>query len=201
MTRLFLSYNLGMNITQIDRFMPIQREFRSTKELYCYAKNKIIACAKNKKKEYLIIADTKNNKILYEKLGNRDSVDISNFVFPEKEKQNITVIHGHVTRNGSPLSVSDCLHLCHHKYEKIIAFNKKGRFALFQIKPNSNINEASRFFRYGILFRECPFLPKSFVKKWFVLHFGNIEKRYENWVKQFLEKPNMNFRYSSTMFK
>ncbi len=190
-----------MNIEQINKLSVVQSKFRSTKELYRYAKNKIINCATKQKKEYLIIADTKNNKILYEKLGDRNFVDISNFVFPEKEKQNITLIHGHVTRKASPLSVADCLHLCHHKYEKIIAFNKKGRFALFQIKQNSNIDEATRFFRYGILFRECPFLPKSFVKKWFVLHFGNVEKRYENWVKQFLEKPNMNFRYSSTMFK
>jgi len=38
--------------------------FRSTKELYAYARKKIINCAQKENKEYLIIANTKTNKLI-----------------------------------------------------------------------------------------------------------------------------------------
>jgi len=175
--------------------------FRSTKELYAYARKKIINCAQKENKEYLIIANTKTNKILFEKKGSRDFVDIREFSFPQKEKENIVLLHGHVTRLGAPLSQADCYNLCDVKYEKIIAFNKKGRYSLLQRKPDSNTEEAKRFFKYGIYLQEPDFLPKNPIKKWFITTFINNEKLYEKWIKHFVEKPDMNFRYFSTMFK
>ena len=190
-----------MQVSQINPLSLFKTDFNSTKELYSYAKKKIIYCAKEENKEYLIIANTKTNKILYEKMGDEDSVDIKEFSFPQKEKNNIVLMHGHVTKFGSPLSPADCLHLCNEKYEKIIAINKKGRFALLQRKVDSNTEEAKMFFKYGIYFREPDFLPKNFIKKWFITTFTNNEKLYEKYIKSFVEKSNINFRYFSTMFK
>jgi len=190
-----------MNISQINQLTTMITEFDSTKELYSYAKNKIIHCAKELNKEYLIIADTKRNKILFEKLGEKDFVDIQEFSFPKNEKNNITLMHGHVTKKGSPLSRADCYHLCCEKYDKIIAFNKKGRFSLLQRKSNSDTEKARKFFNVGILFQESPLLPKNPLIKWLIINFGNNQKLYENWIKSFFKNPNINFRYISTMFK
>lgn len=190
-----------MKVAQQNHLSTMKTEFNSTKELYTYARNKIINCAKKENREYLIIANTKNNKILFEKMGDKDSVDIREFSFPQEEKNNIALMHGHVTRFGSPLSSIDCYHLCEEKYKKIIAFNIRGRFSLLKRNANSNIEEAQKFFKYGIFFTESPLLPLNPLKKWFIKTFTNNKKLYENWIKHFVEKPNINFRYYSTMFK
>lgn len=78
---------------------------------------------------------------------------------------------------------------------------KKGDFQFFKKKHNSNIEEAKKFFKYGIIFEESPLLPKNPLKKWFVKTFMNNKKIYEDWIKYFTEKPNINFKYFSTMFK
>ena len=116
-------------------------------------------------------------------------------------RNNIVLMHGHVTRFGSPLSPTDCYNLCDEKYKKIIAFNKKGRFSLLQRKADSNTEEAKKFFKYGIFFEKPPILTKNPLKKWLVKTFANSQKLYENWIKYFVEKPNINFKYFSTMFK
>ena len=190
-----------MKVSQINPLLMSKRDFSSTKELYAYARKKIIDCAKKENKEYLIIANTKTNKILFEKIGDKDFVDIREISFPKDEKGNIALIHGHVTRFGSPLSPADCYSLCNEKYGKIIAINKKGRFSLLQRKANSNTEEAKKFFKYGIYLQEPDFLPKNPIKKWLIITFINNEKLYEKWIKQFVEKQDMKFRYFSTMFK
>ena len=190
-----------MNVLQIEPLLVFKTDFNSTKELYAYARKKIINCAKEKNKEYLIIANTKTNKILFEKMGEKDFVDIRGFSFPQKEKSKITLIHGHVTRFASPLSSTDCYNLCDEKYEKIIAINKKGRFSLLKRKPDSNTEEAKKFFKYRVFLEEPSILPKNPLKKWLVKTFVNNQKLYEDWIKHFVEKPNINFRYFSTMFK
>ena len=190
-----------MKVPQINPLSIFKTDFGSTKELYAYARNKIINCAKKENKEYLIIANTKTNKILFERMGSEDFVDIRDFSFPSKEKDNIVLMHGHVTRFGSPLSPTDCYNLCDEKYKKIIAFNKKGRFSLLQRKADSNTEEAKKFFKYGIFFEKPPILTKNPLKKWLVKTFANSQKLYENWIKYFVEKPNINFKYFSTMFK
>ena len=190
-----------MKTLQIKPSLLFRTDFSSTKELYSYAKKKIIDCAKKENKEYLIIANTKTNKILFEKMGDEASVDIREFSFPEDEKNNIALIHGHVTNYASVLSPTDCWHICNEKYGKIIAINKKGRFSLLQRKSDSNTEEAKKFFKYGIYFQEPDFLPKNFIKKWFITTFVNNERFYEKWIKHVVEKPKMNFRYFSTMFK
>ena len=55
-----------MKVPQINSFSVFKTDFSSTKELYSYAQKKIINCAKKENKEYLIIANTKTNKILFD---------------------------------------------------------------------------------------------------------------------------------------
>ena len=130
-----------MKTSQINPLLSFKTDFSSTKELYSYAKKKIIYCAKEENKEYLIIANTKTNKILYEKMGDEKSVDIREFSFPEDEKNNIALIHGHVTNFASVLSPTDCWHLCNNKYEKIIAINKITTIAPPRNPNSSHITE------------------------------------------------------------
>ena len=57
-----------MQVSQINPLSLFKTDFYSTKELYSYAKKKIIYCAKKENKEYLIIANTKNTNAITEQI-------------------------------------------------------------------------------------------------------------------------------------
>ena len=117
----------------LNSFAPTQTKFDSTKALYDYARKRVVGVARNFNREYLLVADTRKNEILFERLGNRKTVHIENWLLPNN-RRDIVVIHGH-TRNGYPLSSRDCLHLIDGEYDKVIAFDKRGRFSLLQNFP------------------------------------------------------------------
>lgn len=174
-------------------------DFNSTKELYAYAKKKIVSVAKDVGLEYLIIADTKKNKILAEALGDYDYVKIDNKILLGRDKQNITVMHGH-TKKNYPLSVTDCMHLCRHKYDKIIAFDTKGHFSLLQILPNSNLDESEKFLRI-MGFVKKNFDSQNIFKKFFINLFSIRRKLQDKLIKNFMTQKSVNLRYVSTMNK
>lgn len=174
-------------------------EFGSTKELYSYARKKIVGVAKNVGLEYLIIADTKKNKILVEALGDSENVIIDNKVFLGQDKRNITVMHGHAKKNY-PLSATDCLHICRHGYDKIIAFDTKGKFSLLQTKSNSNLDESKNFLRM-VAFLKKSLNSQNMFKKFFINLFSIKTKQYDKLIKKFMTQKNVNMRYVSTMHK
>lgn len=174
-------------------------EFNSTKELYSYARKKIVGVARDVGLEYLIVADTKKNKILAEALGDSENVIIDNRVFLGKDKRNITVMHGHA-RKGYPLSATDCLHLCKLGYDKIIAFDTKGKFSLLQTLPNSNLDSSKNFLRM-VEFLKKSLNSQNMFKKFFIDLFSVRTKQYDKLLKKFMTQKNVNFRYVSTMHK
>ena len=183
----------------LKRFGKPKAEFASTKELYAYARKKIVGVAKDVGLEYLIIADTKKNKILAEAIGEKDSVVIDNRVLLGKNELDITVMHGH-TKKGYPLSTADCMHLCEHNYNKIIAFDTKGRFSLLQRLPNSNLEESNNFLRM-VAFLKNSLKSQNAFKRFFIELFSVETKQYDKLIKKFMTQKSVNMRYVSNMHK
>ena len=183
----------------LKRFGKPKVEFASTKELYAYARKKIVGVAKDVGLEYLIIADTKKNKILAEAIGDKKNVEIDNKVLLGKNKRDITIMHGH-TKKGYPLSSTDCMHLCRHEYDKIIAFDTKGRFSLLQILPNSNLEESKNFLRM-VAFLKKSLTSQNAFKRFFIELFSIETKQYDKLIKRFMTQKSVNMRYVSNMHK
>ena len=183
----------------LNSFVPTQTKFESTKAMYDYARKRIVGVAKEFNREYLVVANTSKNEILFERLGERKSVRIENWILPN-DRRNIAVIHGH-TRNGHPLSSRDCLHLINGEYDKVIAFDKRGRFSLLQILPKSNLEKAKEIIKYEFsefkkALREQPILKRV------LKYLGITAQKHENsYLKARLNQPDINMRYVSTMYK
>ena len=183
----------------LNSFVPTQTKFESTKAMYDYARKRIVGVAKEFNREYLVVANTSKNEILFERLGERKSVRIENWILPN-DRRNIAVIHGH-TRNGHPLSSRDCLHLINGEYDKVIAFDKRGRFSLLQILPKCNLEKAKEIIKYEFsefkrALREQPILKRV------LKYLGITAQKHENSsLKARLNQPDINMRYVSTMYK
>ena len=182
----------------LNSFAKQQTNFNSTKELYSYARKRIVGVARELNKEYLIIADTKKNQIISEKLGNDTNVVVDSWLLPN-DRRNITIMHGHPKRKGAHLSMQDCYHLCQFEYDKIIAFNKDGRFSLLQILPESNIQLAKNFFLYGLNAVKNLNLFKEEVSKKILEKISSHKKIDEKTLENFVKNSNIKMRYSSTL--
>ena len=183
----------------LNSFAPTQTKFDSTKAMYDYARKRIVGVAKEFNREYLVVANTSKNEILFERLGERKAVRVENWLLPN-DRRNIAVIHGH-TRNGYPLSSRDCLHLINGEYDKVIAFDKRGRFSLLQNLPKSNLEKAKEIIKYEFsefkkALREQPILKRV------LKYLGITAQKHENsYLKARLNQPDINMRYVSTMHK
>ena len=183
----------------LDSFAPRKSKFKSTKELYSYAKKRIVGAANELEREYLIVADTKNNQIIAEKIGSGTIVTTEDIFIPENIKKHVVVMHGH-TKKKSRMSLTDCRHLCIKGYDKSIVFDQRGRFSLLQILPNTNLDNAQELFEYGDLSKKS-LLPKAIMKRFFVFLFGREEKWCEKGLKKILANEKINLRYISNVFK
>ena len=183
----------------LNSFAERQSEFKSTKELYSYAKKRVVGVANKLEREYLIVADTKNNQILAEKIGSGTMVTTEDIFIPEKIKKHVTIIHGH-PKKKSRISLSDCRHLCVKGYDKSIVFDQRGRFSLLQILPNTNIELAQELLEYGDLSQKS-LLPKTMMKRFFIFLFGREDKWCEKGLKKLLTNEKINLRYISNVFK
>lgn len=187
------------NITPyLEQIAPKQTEFKSTKALYTYAKKRITCVAKKINHEYLVVADTKNNKILCEKLGDKYSVEMTDILKEiPKDNKNIAILHGHIGK-PSPLSMADCYFLCKNKFDKIIAFDKKGRFSMMQILPQTNLKNVTSIFKwYSIFGANC--VPDSFFGNLKMTILNNYDKYCDKWLKDIVA-PKYHMRYVSNMF-
>jgi hypothetical protein len=182
----------------LNSFARTQTKFDSTKALYDYAKKRIVGVAKKFDREYLVVADTQKNEILFERLGERQTVNIENWLLPNM-RRNLAIMHGH-TRNGYPLSSRDCMHLFNNEYDKVIAFDKRGRFSLLQRLPNSDLELAKEIIKYEFsAFRKA--LREEPVLKRVLKYLGITAQKHENsYLKARLNQSDVNMRYISNMY-
>ena len=112
-----------------NRINPLQTEFKSTKDLFSYAKKRCLdALNQDSPYEHALILDTKRNKVLAEYIGDSKACTIDDLDFIDLDKKNISIIHGHP--DNYPISIPDIKILINSGINKIIAFNQKGEFSL-----------------------------------------------------------------------
>lgn len=108
---------------------PLQTEFKSTKELFSYAKKRCTDALKSDKPyEHTVLVDTKQNKVLAEYKGNVNECEIKDFDKFVKNPDDTILIHGHP--NNHPLSNPDVKLLLSYDVNQVMAVNKNGEFSL-----------------------------------------------------------------------
>ena len=111
---------------QVD---PLQSEFKSTKEMYAYAKGRCIEALKSETPyEHTVLLDTKDNKVLAEYVGNENNCKIDNFDLLVKNPDYTILVHGHPS--SYPLSGADVSLLMKYNVNQVMAVNEKGEFSL-----------------------------------------------------------------------
>lgn len=111
---------------QID---PLKTEFKSTKEMYSYAKGRCIDALKSENPhEHTVLVDTKDNRVLAEYVGDENNCKIDNFDKLVKNPDYTILVHGHPS--SYPLSGADVSLLIKYNVNQVMAVNDKGEFSL-----------------------------------------------------------------------
>ena len=111
---------------QVD---PERVDFKSTKEMLQYAKNKIVPPLETEKPyEYTVVANIKDNKVLAEYTGAEHKCTLENLESLPIDEENTVVIHGHP--DSYPISSMDMTTLLKYKLNQVIAIDKNGQFSL-----------------------------------------------------------------------
>jgi hypothetical protein len=111
-----------------NRVEPLQNDFKSTKELFMYAKSRCLKALNCENPyEHVIVADTQKNKILAEYIGDNKSCTMNDLHSLELDENSI-IFHGHPI--SYPLSTTDIQTLIASNLNCDVAFNKKGEFSL-----------------------------------------------------------------------
>ena len=167
---------------------PLKNDFKSTKELFSYAKQRCIQALKQQEPyEHVVIADTRNNKVLAEFIGNSNSCDVSGIENLNLNKDYSVLIHGHP--NSTPISICDMNVLLRNNLGQIIAVDKNGKFSLVAKASNFSENIENSY--------------KKFKKEHFDLTegmtCGHVYEMYNNAADYVLKKhaPLMGLRYIS----
>ena len=104
-------------------------DFKSTKEMFEYAKDKVIKPLKMEKSyEYTVVANVKDNKVLAEYKGDVNSCTMSNLESLPLDDKNVVLIHGH--RDSYPISRPDVVTLLNYRINQVIAIDKDGKFSM-----------------------------------------------------------------------
>lgn len=112
-----------------NRVKPLQTDFKSTKELFSYAKQRCLDGLKSDKPyEHTVLIDTKQNKVLAEYKGDANCCKLGDFDKLIKNPESTILVHGHP--NNHPLSNGDVNILLNYDINQVIAVNKNGEFSL-----------------------------------------------------------------------
>lgn len=112
-----------------NKVMPLQTEFKSTKELFQYAKSRCLEGIHNSQPyEHAVIVDTKKNRVIAEYKGDANSCRMNDLPYLDLDEKNTTIFHGHPV--SYPLSTADLNTLIESKVSCNIAINPDGEFSL-----------------------------------------------------------------------
>ena len=111
---------------QVD---PIKNDFKSTKELFKYAKQRCIDGLNSEAPyEHAVLMDTRQNKVLAEYKGDADKCSLHNLASLIQHPADTVLMHGHP--DSYPLSTTDVNLLIKYNVNQIIAVDKNGEFSL-----------------------------------------------------------------------
>lgn len=138
-------------IKPYNKIKPIQSEFKSTKDLFTYAKKRCVdALNSSTPYEHALILDTKKNKVISEYIGNSNTCPIPDLFSLNIDKKNTAIIHGHP--DSTPISSTDIKTMLKAQVYQIIAINSKGEFSLVSktLQQDKNINKKFQEFKMDL---------------------------------------------------
>ena len=180
----------------------LKKEFKSTKEMFAYAKERCIDGIK-KGYEHTVIMDTKTNKVIAEFKGDAKSCKIDCIDLMKLDKENTAVMHGHP--KNFPLSHGDICFLKNYGFKQMIAVDEKGEFSLVYRKNLPQKTEDKKGLKNWYLERrERKRLEREFVsysansmEDYCFFKNGTAELPYKCGVDYTLKScmPKLNMRY------
>ena len=128
-------------VRPINRVEPERVQFDSTKEMFQYAKKKIMFNLNNdfNPREYTVIMNVKDNKVLAEYIGDSKSCDLSDIESLVLDDKNVVLMHGHP--ESYPISRADVRMLLKYKINQVIAIDKDGKFSM--VARRNDVQSAS----------------------------------------------------------
>lgn len=128
---------------------PLQTDFKSTKEMFAYAKTRCIKALKSQSPyEHVVLADIKQNRVLAEFKGNSGNCDISEISTMKLDKDNTVLLHGHP--HSTPISSIDVSTMLNYPVTQVIAFDKNGKFSLVAKNIDRKDNVKKEFIKYRL---------------------------------------------------
>ena len=142
------SVNVGskkFDMNNVKRVTPAQSEFRSTKDLFSYARLKCVAAIKSPSPyEYAVVADIRRNKVIAEYMGDAEKCRLDDLAKMNVDADNTVIFHGHV--DGSPISPVDVKFLIDSDIYQIVAFDRMGRFSLVSKKDKLSTDSLKKMY-------------------------------------------------------
>lgn len=134
-----------IDMNNVKRVTPAQSEFKSTKDLFSYARLKCVAAIKSSSPyEYAVVADIKRNKVIAEYIGDAEKCRLDDLSQMNIDADNTAIFHGHI--DGSPISPIDVRLLINFGISQIVAFDKMGRFSLVSKKDKLPMDSLKKMY-------------------------------------------------------
>ena len=154
----------------VNRVCPAQTDFKSTKDLFLYVKNKCISALNSSTPyEYAVLADIKRNKVLAEYIGDAEKCPLDDLSKMHLDPQNSVIFHGHTESN--PISPSDINVLLEYPLNQVVAFDKEGKFSIIAKTIETDMLADTKKFQayrienseesYGVKNTDLPFKSMS----------------------------------------
>ncbi len=149
------------NIDVSNKIKQPQMQFKSTKDLFVYSKNRCVnALKKEQPYEHALIVDTKKNMVIAEYIGDVRRCKIEDLNQLDLDKKNTAIIHGHP--DNVPISSKDIKTMLNSGVYQVIAINSNGEFSLVAktLKKDKNINKKFQEFKMD-LYNEYKLSPQE----------------------------------------
>ena len=116
-------------VRSVNRVEPERVNFNSTKEMFEYAKSKVISPLQGEApSEYTVVMNVKENKVLAEYRGDASSCSLSDLETLPLDDLNVVLMHGHP--DSYPISKMDVKTLLNYTINQVIAVDKDGKFSM-----------------------------------------------------------------------
>ena len=143
------SLAINKAVTSVCRVEPAKEHFSSRRELLSYVKQKCTSGLNMQQpREYAVVADIKQNKVLFEYLGESDKCALDDFSKMNIDTDNTVIFHGHP--DSFPISPPDILLLLKTKISQVIAFNSQGKFSLVARTNKTPTNYKKKYMQYTL---------------------------------------------------
>ena len=163
--------------TCVCRVEPAKEHFSSRRELLSYVRQKCTSGLNMQQPhEYAVVTDIKQNKVLFEYLGDSDKCALDDLSKMNIDVDNTVIFHGHP--DGFPISPPDILFLLKTKISQVIAFDSQGNFSLIARTNKTPKNYEKKYMQYSLDTYDLFYETKNSDKNLLIGAVDSLIRRY-----------------------